>query len=343
MRASDRRKLPRTGLSLSLLGLGCAPLGNLFSAVSDAQALATVDAAWAAGLRYFDTAPFYGHGLSEHRLGQALRERPRAQYCLSTKVGRLLKPKAGKPAEKQNGWVGPLPFEPQFDYSAGGIRRSLEDSLQRLGMASIDMALVHDIGGATHGELHGLYWQQLTEGGGLRELESLRDEGLVSSVGLGVNEWQVVIDVLKHIDLDCTLLAGRYTLLDQSALHPFLDIAAQRSVGVVIGGPFNSGILATGPSRDAKFDYGAAPLEIVMRAEQLQTVCNEFDVPLAAAALQFPLAHPAVVSCVPGARNVQELQQVAAWLETPVPASLWERLLEKGLLLPGTPLPVAEA
>lgn len=344
MKVHDTRALPRTGQRLTLLGLGCAPLGNLFNSISDAEAQATVDAAWAAGLRYFDTAPYYGYTYSEHRLGQALRHRTREDYCLSTKVGRLLKPRSqrGVAAGKSipgDAWVNPLPFEPHFDYTAGGVRRSIEDSLQRLGVAHIDLALVHDIGTATHADLQSHYWQQLTAEGGLRALEDMRSEGMIGAIGLGVNEWQIVLDTLEHVDLDCTLLAGRYTLLEQGALRPFLDVVLQRQVGIIIGGPFNSGILATGPGRDARFNYEAAPADVVARVEQLQKVCSKHGVPLAAVALQFPLAHPAVVSCIPGARSADELDEVVRWFEIPVPPELWVTLQQQGLLLDGTPLP----
>jgi len=344
MKITDTRRLTRTGQQLTLLGLGCAPLGNLFNVISDVEAQATVDAAWNAGLRYFDTAPYYGYSYSEHRLGQALRKRPRGEYCLSTKVGRLLKPRSRQQDSNTqsisgDAWVDPLPFEPHFDYTAAGVRRSIEDSLQRLGVAHIDLALVHDIGSATHGELASHYWHQLTGCGGLRTLEEMRTERLVGAIGLGVNEWQVVLDTLQHVDLDCTLLAGRYTLLEQGALRPFLEVALQRQVGIIIGGPFNSGILATGPTRDAKFNYEAAPTEVIARVERLQAVCCEFGVPLAAAAVQFPLAHPAVVSCIPGARSVHELDAVVQWFETPVPPELWLTLQAQGLLADGAPLP----
>lgn len=347
MKVNDTRTLPRTGQQLTRLGLGCAPLGNLFNTISDIEAQATVDAAWAAGLRYFDTAPYYGYTYSEHRLGQALRHRERADYCLSTKVGRLLKPRrqlrdSTGSSVHGDAWVSPLPFEPHFDYTAGGVRRSIEDSLQRLGVAYIDLALVHDIGSATHGELQPHYWQQLTAGGGLRALEDMRTEGLIGAIGLGVNEWQVVLDTLEHVDLDCTLLAGRYTLLEQGALRPFFEVALKRQVGIIIGGPFNSGILATGPGRDAKFNYETAPAEVMARVEQLQKVCNAFGVPLAATALQFPLAHPAVVSCVPGVRSALELSGVVQWFETAVPPELWQTLQAQGLLADGTPVPCSD-
>jgi len=339
-RPIEIRRLTRTGHALSALGLGTAPLGGLLAGVADGAARDTIDAAWNAGIRYVDTAPFYGHGLAEHRLGEAMRHRPRDEWTLSTKVGRLLRPlgrgaKPTTPAAGGDAWVEPLPFEPVFDYSAGGLRRSIEDSLQRLGTQRIDMALVHDIGRYTHGDQHDRYWRQLTDGGGFRELEDLKREGLVGAIGLGVNEWQVVMDAMQHIDLDCTLLAGRYTLLEQGALTPFLETCVQREVGVVIGGPFNSGILAGGST----FDYAEAPAAVVRRVRQLRDSCDAFGIPLPAAALQFPMAHPAVVSCIPGARNAAELEQVMAWWQLDIPTELWRSLREGGLLDEAVPLP----
>jgi D-threo-aldose 1-dehydrogenase len=344
MKPSDIRHLPRTGHALTVLGMGTAPIGSLYARVEDAEARDTLAAAWNAGLRFFDTAPFYGYGLAEHRLGDALRDKARGEWTLSTKVGRLLRPANPFPAADghatgADAWVQPLPFEPVFDYSAGGIRRSIEDSLQRLGTHRIDIALVHDIGRYTHGALNERYWQQLTDGGGFRQLEALRHEGLIGAIGLGVNEWAVVLEAMQELDLDCALLAGRYTLLEQGALAPFLAECVQRAVGVVIGGPFNSGVLATGVRAGAKFNYADAPPEVLLRVRRLQQTCEEFGVPLAAAALQFPLAHPAVVSCIPGARNAAELQQVLEWAALDIPAALWAALRERGLVAEGAPLP----
>ena len=340
--AMPRRLLPRTGHALTALGMGCAPLGSWYKAVTDDAARATVDAAWDAGVRFFDTAPFYGYTLSEHRLGEAMRSRPRGDWVLSTKVGRLLRPlpePRAPGAALPNDWIDPLPFEPVFDYTAGAIRRSLEDSLQRLGVQHVEIALVHDIGTMTHGERSAHHWAQLTEGGGLRELEAMRREGLVGAIGLGVNEWQVIRDVMQHVDLDCCLLAGRYTLLEQTSLKPFLEECVQRQVGIVVGGPFNSGILVSGPVEGALFNYVKAPPEVLAHARQLLQVCTEFQVPLAAAALQFPLAHPAVVSCVPGARDAAELRQIVDWLHHPIPAALWQALRSRGLIDAAAPLP----
>jgi len=334
MLAKDLSLLPRGRLPLTKLGLGCAPIGGLYQPTSETEARAAVDGAWDLGLRYFDTAPYYGSTLSEHRLGAALRERARDEYVISTKVGRLMKPDASvRPGD--NDWAAPLPFRAHYDYSYGGILRSHEDSLQRLGTSRIDILFVHDIGRATHGEKHDHYWQQLTAGGGFKALDELRSSGQVAAVGLGVNEWQVVHDCMQIFDLDCTLLAGRYTLLEQESLSPLLDACERQGNAIVIGGPFNSGILAG----SRKFNYADAPPRIVARVEALEEVCREFSVPLAAAALQFPMAHPAVVSCIPGGRDLAQLQQNAEWFDLPIPAELWQTLKQRGLLDDAAPVP----
>jgi hypothetical protein len=213
-------------MALTRLGLGCAQLGGLYEPMAEADAHALVDAAWDLGIRYFDTAPYYGFTLSEHRLGAALRARPRGDYVISTKVGRLMWPDPGvRPGEC--GWAAPLPFRPHYDYTYDGVMRSYEDSLQRLGLDRVDMLYVHDIGRVTHGERHAHYWKQLTEGGGIRALEQLRDEGAIKGFGLGVNEWEVIADALDVCALDCVLLAGRYTLLEQASLVPLMDRCAR--------------------------------------------------------------------------------------------------------------------
>ena len=337
------RRLPRTGQSLTVLGLGCAPLGGLFESVGAGEARSTIDAAWAVGCRLFDTAPFYGYGLAEHRLGDALRDRPRDEWVLSTKVGRLLKPTSrasslGSKRAPGDAWVAPLAFEPVFDYSGAGVRRSLEDSLQRLGTHRVDIALVHDIGELTHGGDHRRHWQALTEGGGLRELDMMKRERLVGAIGLGVNESQVVIDVLERADLDCCLIAGRYTLLEQGAL-PLLERCVERKVGVIIGGPFNSGVLAARDRSEAHYNYEAVPPAVRQKADTLARVCAAQGVSLAAAAVQFPLAHPAVVACVPGARRESEVSEIHRWSQQPLPPSLWADLKREGLLDERAPVP----
>jgi D-threo-aldose 1-dehydrogenase len=327
VRANDTAALPRGQLPLTRLGMGCAPIGGLYQATSDSAARAAIDAAWDLGLRYFDTAPYYGFTLSEHRLGAALRERARGEYVISTKVGRVMKPDGGvRPGEC--GWAEPLPFRPRYDYSYDGILRSHEDSLQRLGMERVDILFVHDIGSATHGERHGHYWRQLTRGGGFRALQELRFDARVRAIGLGVNEWEVVHAAMQECELDCTLLAGRYTLLEQAALTPLLDACERHGNGIVIGGPFNSGVLVG----NGKFNYADAPAGVLERVNAIAATCREFGVPLPAAALQFPMAHPAVVSCIPGARDVDQLRQNAAWFDTAIPPALWQALKHDGLL-----------
>ena len=326
MRANEKIALPRGGLELTRLGMGCAPIGGLFQAVGEEEARAAVDAAWDLGLRYFDTAPYYGFTRSERRLGAALAGRPRDEYVISTKAGRLLRADASvRPGDC--GWADPLPYRPYYDYTYDGIMRSHEDSLVRLGVEHIDILFVHDIGRTTHRVLHGSYWRQLT-GGGFRALEELREDGRVRAIGLGVNEWEVVADAMEECELDCTLLAGRYTLLEQDALSPFLDNCQQQGNAIVIGGPFNSGVLAGART----FNYADASPAVMRRVEALAAVCREFDTPLPAAALQFPMAHPAVVSCIPGPRDVEQLRQNAAWFDMPIPPALWQALKQRGLI-----------
>lgn len=333
-----RRRIGRTALEVSALSLGTAPLGGLYRDVSDEEALATVDAAWDAGIRFFDTAPHYGHTKAEHRLGAALRRYPRGEYVLSTKVGRRFVPRT-HPYDGSEGWQDPLPFEAIYDYTYGGILRSFEDSQQRLGIVGIDVVLVHDIGRYTHGERHAHYWQQLTEGGGFRALDELRAAGAVKAVGFGVNEREAILDAMREFDIDCALLAGRYTLLEQAPLDDLLPACIERGVSILLGGAFNSGILARGLRGDPKFNYEDAPPAILERVARLETVCRAFDVPLSAVALQFPYAHPAVATVLNGARSAAEVRENAASFERTVPAGLWIALREQDLVDPRAPLP----
>jgi D-threo-aldose 1-dehydrogenase len=334
MHPTNLKQIPRADLRLTAVGLGCSQMGGLYRATSAREVDDLFAAAWAAGVRYFDTAPYYGYTRSEHRLGALLADCPRNDYVVSTKVGRLLRPDASV-APGDGGWANPYPFRPQYDYSYSGVMRSFEDSQQRLGLAHIDILYVHDIGRDTHGEQHPHYWQQLTQGGGFRALDELRQSGMTRAVGLGVNEWQVVMDSMQEFDVDCTMLAGRYTLLEQDCLTPFMEHCVRRGNAIVVAGPFNSGILAG----SNKFNYAEAPPEVVARVHALAQACEEFDVPLPAAALQFPLAHPAVVSCVAGARTADQLQQNLAWLAHPIPAALWETLRSRDLLHADAPVP----
>lgn len=346
-RITESRRLGKSAVELAAFGLGCAGIGGLFQDVSEAQAIATVDAAWVQGVRYFDTAPYYGYTKSEHRLGAALRHHPRDDFVLSTKVGRLMTPRPRLGSHgADTGWANPLPFEPVYDYTRDGILRSFEDSLQRLGVARIDILLVHDIGAATHGERNAYYWSQLT-GGGFRALEELRAAGVVGAVGIGVNEGAVILDAMREFDLDCALLAGRYTLLEQSALDSVFPECQRRGVGVLLGGVFNSGILAQGlegscdtsGGTDFKFDYGAAPPDVIHRVSRIKTVCANYGVALRAAALQFPYAHAAVSCVLTGARDPGELNQNAHALNQSIPEGFWRSLRELGLMREDAPTP----
>ena len=326
------RRIGRTGLAVTELGLGCATLGGSRIEVAREAAEAIVRAAWAAGVRYVDTAPFYGVGQAERAVGDALRDRPREEWVLSTKVGRLLRP--NPTGIHADGRRHPLPFDPVYDYSYDGIRRSFEDSLQRLGLARIDILYVHDIGAYQHGDAHAALMRTLREGG-YRALDELRRAGTVRAIGIGVNEREVLLEALEWGEWDAFLLAGRYTLLEQAPLDDLLPKCLERGTSIVVGGPLNSGILA---GRDT-WNYRSAPPEIVARVAAIRAVCERHGVPLAAAALQFPLAHPAVAAIIPGPRNVAEFGANLGLLRHPIPGALWQDLRRAGLLHPDAPTP----
>lgn len=339
-RAARRRILGRDNLTLTGLGLGGAPLGNLYQAVAEIEADRVIAAAWQGGIRYFDTAPLYGSGLSERRMGRALAHRPRDEFVLSTKVGWLIG--AGDGVRQDGPYVGLESGPRQCDYSYDGTLRSLEASLLRLGLDHIDIVYIHDLDTAGHGAaLDARYTEAMN--GAYRALAKLRDGGVIGAIGLGVNEWQVCDRLLADADPDCFLLAGRYSLLDQSALASFLPACVKRGVGVVIGGAFNSGILATGAVSGARYDYQPASPEIMARTAQLDAVCRRHDVPLAAAALQFPSFHPAVVSVIPGARTAAEMSANLDLFSRTIPPALWQELRDEGLLPAEAPVPTARA
>lgn len=321
------------------LGLGGAALGNLYQAISDSQAQALVEAAWSDGCRSFDTAPHYGHGRSEHRLGRVLGLQPRCCFTLSSKVGRLLRPQRQALAD-QHGYAQTLPFVQHWDFSAAGIQRSVEDSLQRLGLACLDAVYIHDIDVHTHGaQAEAVCRQVLDEA--LPALAELKSQGMVGHIGLGVNDHVVVARVLAHADLDAVLLAGRYTLLDSSALPELLPLIQQRGVALALGGVFNSGLLAgrIDTTRALNFNYAPAPEAWLERALKLQQVCDRHEVSLAAAALQFALHHPATDLVLLGCRSPQEWLQSRADARTPLPADLWRSLKHQGLLPEQAPVP----
>ncbi|MDB5720304.1 MAG: pyridoxal 4-dehydrogenase [Alphaproteobacteria bacterium] len=343
MSAGGRRRLGRTALELPPIGFGAAPVGNLYRPMSDEEAAETIAAALDSGLRYIDTAPYYGFGLSERRVGEAIRGRK--DVIVSTKVGRLLLP-AGPttdPRVERHGFLSPMPFTPIFDYSYSGVLRSYEASLQRLGLSRVDILLVHDIGRMTHGNGHGAHLEALTLGGGLRALERLRDEGTVSAIGLGVNEIPICLDLIRRAPLDLILLAGRYTLLEQKALDRLLPLCAAADVSVVIGGPYNSGILAGGSSPSPHYDYAPAPAQMVERAARIERICARHGVETGAAALQFVLAHPAVASVIPGLASIEQVRQTVKRAAAAIPPALWRDLKSEGLLDRDAPVPVEGA
>jgi D-threo-aldose 1-dehydrogenase len=336
-----RRALTRSPLGLTALGCGTAPLGNLYRAISDATAEETIAAALAAGVRYFDTAPYYGFGLSERRLGSALLGV--RDVVISSKVGRLLRPLSHEHATTaRHGFASALPFEPVFDYRYDAVMRSWQESRRRLGVERIDILLVHDIGARTHGDRHAETFAQLMHGGGLRALQELRDCGAIAAIGIGVNEWEIALEIVNTAAIDIVLLAGRYTLLEQSAVTTFLPACDRLGVSVAVGGPFNSGILATGsraPSSELRYDYGPVPGTVLERVRAIEATCSRHGVSLQAAALQFPLAHPAVVSVVPGVDSAARVAETAAAMRAPIPADFWLDLRASGLLHRDAPLP----
>ena len=333
----EQKKLGRSGLALSVLGFGGTGLGNMYSAMTEASAAATLQAAYAAGLRYFDTAPLYGHGLSELRMGNGLRSFADPGVVVSTKVGWRLKPSHGAPTGA--GLFRNITAFARFnDYSFDGAMRSFEDSLNRLGADRIDILLIHDVDRRNQGERQPEAFRTAMNGA-YKALLSLRSQGLVKAIGCGLNEWQACQQFAEAGDFDCFLLAGRYTLLEQEALETFLPLCEQRGIGIILGGPYNSGILASGAVKDAWFNYEPAPPEILSKVAQIEEVCARHEVPLKAAALQFPLFHPCVASVIPGTRSPEELDENLRMLRLPIPRELWNELKTRGLLHPATPAP----
>lgn len=337
MKPSDNRFHERSGLTFTALGFGGAPIGNFNGVFSDEGASAMVEQSWRQGIRYFDTAPGYGNGLSEYRLGHALRGRDRSELVISTKVGRVLTPTRG--ASKVNGqYVDIPPFVAEFDYTYDGVMRAVEQSMQRMLTDHFDALFIHDCDRYTHGASQPDYFRQALVGA-FPALESLRDQKVVKAIGFGVNETEVMTDAIKATDADLCLLAGRYTLLEQDPLDDLLPMCEERGVGLVLGGVYNSGVLATGPVRGARFNYAPAPAEVLQKAGAIAAICESHGVPLAAAALQFAYAHPVVTSICVGARNdVQQARNVKLF-ETQVPEQLWVDLRSAGLIRDDAPTP----
>ncbi len=338
------RLLGTTGLSVSSIGLGGAVMGNLYRSIPEEVAARALTTALDAGIRYIDTAPHYGRGLSERRIGDVVRDRP--DVVVSTKVGRLMQPDMAIPDENggvTDGFHSPMPFRGVYDYSRDGVLRSWEQSLQRLGVARVDLLYIHDIGERQHGDDHERIWRQLTCGGGLTALEELRAAGEIKGYGLGVNEIPTCLRLLSETHLDVILLAGRYTLLEQDALDALFPACARAGTPVVIGGPYNSGILAQGTQSNGPitYDYAPAPTEILNRVARIEAIAGDHRVPLAAAALQLPLAHPQVASVIPGLGDCREVAETLTLLAAPIPADFWQDLIAAGLLHPECPLPEA--
>ncbi|MCB1342494.1 MAG: aldo/keto reductase [Pseudooceanicola sp.] len=327
------------GLDFTELGFGTAPLGNLYRAITDAEADAILARAWEAGVRYYDTAPLYGFGLSETRLNRFLRDKPRDQYVLSTKVGRLLEPSAPERRDGVGKWFDVPSRREVYDYSYDGVMRSVEDSFARLGVDRIDVLLVHDLDVPNQGSRANVEAKlaQLMAGG-YHALERLRKEGAIKAFGAGVNEWQVCQQMAERGDFDLFLLAGRYTLLEQEALESFLPLCEARGIGIVIGGPYNSGILATGPKPGAFYNYEPAAPAILERVGRIEAVCRSHGVRMVDAAYRFPLLHPSVVSVIPGGQGVAEMESNIAADAAVVPAALWADLKAEGLMRGDAPV-----
>jgi D-threo-aldose 1-dehydrogenase len=336
---TERRQVGHTGLWVTRLGLGGASIGGLFEAVDTGEALRTVDRAWELGVRFFDTAPLYGYGASERRMGEVLGGRPRDAYVLSTKVGRLIRPAdqipTGADVDRQEldgredaFYFGTDRVRPVFDYSRDGIERSIEDSLERLGIGRIDIALIHDPDD---------HWSAAI-GEAYPALHRLREQGMIGAIGAGMNQSAMLARFVREGDFDVVMVAGRYTLLDHGGLSELLPLCAEKGVGVLIAGALNSGLLA-GPRPGAHFNYVPAPGTIVERAVRLEAICARHGVSLKTVAIQFPLAHPTVISLVAGVRSVEHLDEYPAIMRAPIPPELWADLRDEGLIPPDAPTP----
>ena len=332
--------LGKTGLNLTRIGFGGAPIGDIRKAPTAAQADELLQAAWDAGIRYFDTAPFYGSGLSERRIGDFLRGKPRDSYVLSTKVGRLLVPDRAWATERF-GTTEAMPFRPVFDFTYDGVMRSYDNSLQRLGLERIDILFLHDIGWFSQKDNHDHAMRQLLAGGGLRALEELRASGAVKAIGAGVNEAPIIETLMDHARFDVFLLANRYTLLDHAVVEGLLPRCQREGVSIIIGAPLNTGILLTGAVPGASFDYAPASEEMLEKTRRIEAVCRRHNVRLLRAAMNFPLGHPAVIALLPGPAKASELADNLSHLRADMPAALWEELKAEGVLHPDAPAPAS--
>ncbi len=341
MNPAAARRLGKTGLNVTQYGMGSAPLGDLWERLPEDRVAATFRAAYDGGVRYFDTAPWYGNTQAEHRLGHFLRQQPAGTFALSTKVGRVYR----RPDDPDNVppgiWAGGLPFELRFDYGYDAVMRSYEDSLQRLGLPRVDLLVIHDIDAQYHGDDAGIdrCFQQLDQGGGLKALQELKSSGEIKGYGAGINEGPMIGRFLDRFDLDFFLVAMPYTLIDLAPLDDAFPRCEQKGVGIIIGSPYASGILATGPVEGAKYNYAPASTDVLEKVRGMQTVCSRHNVPLQAAALQFPLGHPSVAAIIPGSVSPKEVEQNLAYFKTEIPADCWAELKAEGLLREDAPVP----
>lgn len=332
-----QRTLGRSGLEVSAIGFGAAMIGDLYSPIEELDAIETICCALEKGVTLIDTSPLYGHGLSEHRIGAALRRAPQAKVILSTKVGRVTDPFS--PSNNAvTGYSGGAPHAVNFDYSREGTMRSLEQSLIRLGRDHIDLVLVHDLERGAHGHRYDKVFESAMEGA-VPTLAALRKQGIIKAYGIGVNDADAAEKFVRNSDPDAVLLAGRYSLLEQPANTTFLPLAEERNIGVILGGVFNSGILATGPIRGARYNYTEAPSDIMMRANLIESICKKHKISLRTAALQFVLGHPSVSSIVLGAASALEVENQLNDLRHSIPKQLWTDLRGENLIPPEIPFP----
>lgn len=334
----ERRSIGKSGVELTRIGFGSAPIGDLTRAPSDEATQALLQNAWDAGIRYFDVAPMYGAGLAERRLGDFLRGKPRDEFVLSSKVGRLLVPDRAAAAARTPD-PRAMPFRYIFDYTYAGIMKSFEHSLQRLGTDRIDILLLHDLGRFSQGPRYDETLAQAIEGGGIKALRELRESGAVRAIGAGVNESQVLEVLMDQGSWDVFLLANRYTLLDQAVLDGFLQRCAREGVSIIDGAPLNAGILATGAVPGATYDYAPANAAILEKVRRIEAVCRKFDTPLVRAALNFPLGHERVAAIIPGFSVPADLEQNLGHYHASIPDELWGELKREGLLHPDAPVP----
>ncbi|MFN8493581.1 MAG: aldo/keto reductase [Caldilineaceae bacterium] len=345
MQPDKLRQVGKTALHITQFGLGGTGFGNIYKAIGDQDAQATIDAAWQAGIRYFDTAPLYGGGLSEIRVGKGLARYPRAEFVISTKVGWRLE--ALEPGSQLSGpekvFDHALPYRGVMDYSLDAAKRSLEESLQRLNTDNIEIVLMHDpdesISLQPNFDPYAVSHFKAAMEHVYPWLDDLRRQGVVKAIGVGMNQWQMLADFANAGDFDCFVLAGRYTLLEQESLQSFLPLCEKKRISIIVGGPYNSGVLATGATPGAYYNYAPAPQPILDRVQKIQQICAYYNIPLPSAALQFPFGHPTVAAIIPGARSAAELQQNIAYFQQEIPADFWAELKHLRLIDPAAPTP----